>query len=206
METDVAIAVLSLLGAAVFAASGALVAAEQRFDLIGAVFLSVAAAVGGGTIADVLTGEPARWLTAPEPLWVALLSAVVVFEAVRFGAPPEKTLVWADAAGLALFTATGMQRLIALELDPAVTLFLATLGAAGGGVVRDVLANRVPLVFAGEIYVTASLIGGLSYFATKLIGLGDVWALAVALITTFAIRAVGIVFAIRLTPGGIAKR
>ena len=100
-----------------------------------------------------------RWLDAPEPLWAALVSAVVVFEAVRFRAPPEMSLVWADAAGLALFTATGTQNLIALGLDPAATVFLTAIGAAGGGIVRDVLANRAPLVFSGEIYVTAALLG-----------------------------------------------
>ena len=133
MQMDVTLAVLSLLGTAVFAASGALVAAEQRFDLIGAVFLSIAAGMGGGTIVDVLIDARVRWLDSPETLWVALISAVVVFEAVRFGAPPEKTLVWADAAGLALFAATGIQRLVALDLDPAVTVFLTAIGAAGGG-------------------------------------------------------------------------
>ncbi len=200
---DVTLAVLSLLGTAVFAASGALVAAEQRFDLIGAVFLSVAAGMGGGTIVDVLIGERVRWLDAPEPLWAALFSAVVVFEVVRFGAPPEKTLVWADAAGLALFTATGMQRLIALGLDPAVTIFLTALGAAGGGIVRDVLANRAPLVFSGEIYVTATLLGALSYYAVRLADLGDAPALGVALVVAFLVRAAGIVFKVRLAPGGI---
>lgn len=202
MHMDIALAVLSLIGTAVFAASGALVAAEQKFDVIGAVFLSVAAGLGGGTVVDVLIGVDVRWLTAPEPLWVALAAAVVVFEAVRFGAPPEKSLVWADAAGLALFTATGMQRLAALDLDPAATMFLTALGAAGGGIVRDVLANRAPLVFSGEIYVTAALLGSLSYYAVQLV-LEDGWALAAALIVTFAVRAAGIVFALRLLPGRI---
>jgi uncharacterized membrane protein YeiH len=187
----------------VFAASGALVAAEQRFDLIGATFLSVAAGLGGGTLVDVLIGAQVRWLSAPEPLWTALLSGVVVFEAVRLGAPPRQTLVWADAVGLALFTATGIQRVTLMDWDPAVTVFLTTIGAAGGGIVRDVLANRAPLVFSGEIYVTASLLGALVYYVAKLAG-GDVGlALAGALAVTFAVRAAGIVFAIRLPPGGI---
>jgi uncharacterized membrane protein YeiH len=199
---DIALAVLSLLGTAVFAASGALVAAERNFDVIGAVFLSVAAGLGGGTVVDLLIGADVRWLTAPEPLWAALAAAVIVFEAVRFGAPPEKTLVWADAAGLALFTATGMQRLAALGFDPAATMFLTALGAAGGGIVRDVLANRAPLVFSGEIYVTAALLGSLSYYAIQAAA-GDGWALAAALGATFAVRAAGIAFALRLLPGRI---
>jgi uncharacterized membrane protein YeiH len=202
---DVALAVLSLLGTAVFAASGALVAAEKQFDLVGAVFLSVAAGLGGGTIADLLAGGGVRWLSAPEPLWAALVSAIVVFEAVRFGAPPEKTLVWADAAGLALFTATGMQRFAGLDLDPAVTIFLVAIAGAGGGIVRDVLANRVPLVFAGEIYVTAAVLGALAYYGVNLTAFGDGWALGAALIVTFLVRAAGIRFAIRLLPGRLSQ-
>mgnify|MGYP001227062930 CR=1 FL=1 len=83
MDMNTTLAILSLLGTAVFAASGALVAAEKRFDLIGAVFLSVAAGLGGGTIVDLLIGTRVRWLDTPEPLWAALVSAVVVFEAWR---------------------------------------------------------------------------------------------------------------------------
>ena len=201
---DVALAVLSLLGTAVFAASGALVAAEQRFDLIGAVFLSVAAGLGGGTLVDLLIGAQVRWLSAPETLWVALLSGAVVFEAVRFGAPPRQTLIWADAAGLALFTATGIERLTPIDFDPAVTVLLTTIGAAGGGIVRDVPANRAPLVFSGEVYVTAALIGALVYYIIKLGGGGEPLALFAALALTFAIRAASILFSIRLFPGGIA--
>jgi uncharacterized membrane protein YeiH len=169
------------------------------------VFLSVAAGLGGGTIADLLIGGGVRWLSAPEPLWAALVSAVVVFEAVRFGAPPEKTLVWADAAGLALFTATGMQRLAGMELDPAVTIFLVAIAASGGGIVRDVLANRVPLVFAGEIYVTASVLGALAYYGVSAAGAADAWALAAALVVTFLVRAAGIRFSIRLLPGRLSR-
>jgi uncharacterized membrane protein YeiH len=204
---DLALLVLSLLGTAVFAASGALVAAEQKMDVVGAVFLSVAAGMGGGTIVDLLIGIDVRWLTSPEPLWAALAAAIVTFEAVRFAAPPEKTLLWADAVGLALFTATGTQRLVSLELDPAVTVFLVVIGAAGGGIVRDVLANRVPLVFSSEteLYVTAALLGALVYYAMKLIGLDDAWALAAALGVTMAIRSLAIVFALRLPPGRIRQ-
>lgn len=201
---DVALAVLTLLGTAVFAASGALVAAEKQFDLIGAVFLSVAAGLGGGTIADLLIGGPVRWLTAPEPLWAALLSAVVVFEAVRFGAPPEKTLVWADAVGLALFTATGMQRLTPLDLDLSVTIFIVAIAASGGGIVRDVMANRAPLVFTGEIYVTAAVLGSLAYVGAQLLEAGDGIALSAALAVTFLVRAAGIRLRIRLAPGRLS--
>jgi uncharacterized membrane protein YeiH len=169
----------------------------KQFDLVGAVFLSVAAG-GGGTIAVADRG-PVRWLRA-EPLWAALL-AVVVFG--RYGWRARKR--WCgDAVGLALFTATGMQRLAGLQLDASVTIFLVAIAASGGGVVRDVLANRAPLVFTGEIYVTAAVLGALAYYGVWMAGAGDGFALTAALAVTFLVRAAGIRFAIRLLPGRLS--
>jgi uncharacterized membrane protein YeiH len=128
----------------------------------------------------------------------------VVFEAVRFGKPPERTLVWADAAGLALFTATGMQSLLALHLDPAVTLFLSAIGASGGGIIRDVLATRPPLVFFGEIYVTASLVGSTGFYLVTELGAPQGVALATAIAVTFLLRGIGIIYRVRLQPGRVA--
>ena len=84
MNIETTLALLSIAGTAVFAASGALVAAGRGYDLVGAVFLSVASGLGGGTIVGVLAGTGVAWLKQPAPLWAALASAIVVFEAVRF--------------------------------------------------------------------------------------------------------------------------
>jgi uncharacterized membrane protein YeiH len=201
---DQAFFALSIIGTAIFAASGALVAAEHKFDVIGAIFLSVAAGLGGGTIVNLLTGAAVTWLTRPELLWAALVSAFVVFESVRFIKVPDKALAWADAAGLALFTATGMKSLLALDIDPAVTLFLSAIGATGGGIVRDVLANRPPMVFSGEIYVTAALLGSLTYLLCNINQAPEWWSMSGAILVTFLIRSAGILFQIRLREGRIS--
>ena len=86
-----------------FAASGALVANEERFDLIGALFLSGVAGLGGGTIVDLLIGaDIVRWVKDPTPLWIALGAGGVVFVLARFTKMPHQTLLWADAVGLAV--------------------------------------------------------------------------------------------------------
>ena len=150
------------------------------------------------------TGAAVTWLTRPELLWAALVSAFVVFESVRFIKVPDKALAWADAAGLALFTATGMKSLLALDIDPAVTLFLSAIGATGGGIVRDVLANRPPMVFSGEIYVTAALLGSLTYLLCNINQAPEWWSMSGAILVTFLIRSAGILFQIRLREGRIS--
>jgi uncharacterized membrane protein YeiH len=188
----------SLIGTAVFAASGALAADRERFDIVGALFLSVAAGLGGGTLVDLLIDAgPVRWVADPTPLWIAAGAGALVFIAVRFVRPPLKALDWADAAGLAVFTATGMERLAHLPLSPAIAVVLTALGASGGGIVRDVIANRAPLVFSGELYVTAALLGAGAWLIGDAFGMG-LWA---ALIVTALVRGAGLAFGLKLVHG-----
>lgn len=205
---ELALALLSLIGTAVFAASGALVADEERLDLVGALFLSVATAIGGGTIVDLLIGHaPVRWIETPMTLWLAAGAGTLTFFLTRFMRGGDRrtkithaALLWADAAGLAVFTATGMQRLSALDIDPVVCVFLAAIGASGGGILRDVLANRTPIVFSPEteLYVTAALAGGAAYYATEALTEMPQAPLIAALVVTAAVRTAGILFHIRL--------
>jgi len=195
---------LGLVGTVAFAASGGIVANEEKFDLIGAVFLSVVAGLGGGTIVDLVSGvEPVRWVANPMPLWIAISAGVAAFLIARGARLPEKTLNWLDAAGLALFTAEGMERLSALGIDPATSVFLAGIGASGGGILRDTLANRHPLIFSPqtELYVTAALAGGAAYLAADAMGAAGRWPMLIALAATFAVRSAGIIFKLRLIGG-----
>jgi uncharacterized membrane protein YeiH len=194
------LALFSLVGTAVFAASGALVADQVRFDIVGALFLSVAAAIGGGTVVDLLIGHaPVRWVENPLPLWVAAGAGVLSFLAVRVAAPPLKLLDWADAAGLAVFTAAGMERLAPLGFAPPLVVVLAVIGACGGGIVRDVMANRAPLVFSGELYVTAALIGGGAYLGAEAFVPGA--GLYAALLVTAVVRGAGLLLGLKLVHG-----
>lgn len=195
---------MSLFGVAVFAASGALVANEERFDLVGALFLSGIAGLGGGTIVDLVIGlDMVRWVKDPTPLWIALASGAAVFVLARYTRMPHKTLLWADAVGLAVFTATGMERLTALPIQPEVAVFLTTILASGGGILRDVLANRTPLVFSAEseLYVTASLAGALAYLLAERLPFVLITPLLAALLVTAVLRGAALIFGWKLLRG-----
>ena len=204
---DMPLAIFSLIGTAVFAASGALAADRERFDIVGAVFLAVAAGLGGGTLVDLLIGQaPVRWVSDPAPLWVAAGAGIVVFLAIRVMRPPLRLLDWADAAGLAVFTATGMERLTQLDISPGIAspgiaAVLTVIGACGGGIIRDTMANRAPLLFSGELYVTAVLLGsGAFLLADALAPMAQAGVVA-ALVTTAFVRGAGLVFGLRLIHG-----
>ncbi len=192
----------SLVGVAVFAASGALVADREKFDVVGALFLAVASGLGGGTVVDLLVGHaPVRWVADPTPLWVAAGAGVAAFLAVRFIRPPLRLLDWADAAGLAVFTAIGMERLTQLDVSPGIAMVLTAIGACGGGVIRDMMANRAPLLFSGELYVTAALLGSASFLLADALAPLARAGLIAALLVTAIVRGAGLLFGLRLIHG-----
>ena len=199
MET--ALLALSLIGVAVFSASGALASDEENFDLVGALFLSIATGLGGGTIVDVIIGhQPVRWIEEPISLWIAASAGLAAFLATRVTKLPHALLLWADAAGIAVFTAAGMARVTHMGFDPLICVFLTALGASGGGILRDVLANRTPIVFSPEteLYVTAVFSGALAYLLIHAITPMPEAPLIAALVVTAAVRAAGIVFKLKL--------
>ena len=196
------LALYSLIGTAVFAASGALAADRERFDIVGAVFLAVAAGLGGGTLVDLLIGHaPVRWVTDPTALWVAVATGALVFLAIRVVRPPLRLLDWADAAGLAVFTATGMERLTQLDLLPSIAVVLTAIGACGGGIIRDTVANRAPLVFSGELYVTATLAGSAAFLLADAFAPIAQAGLISALAVTAIVRGAALAFNLRLIQG-----
>jgi hypothetical protein len=110
MDPSTTLHVLSLLGVAVFAASGALSAGRKRFDLVGVFVLAVVTAVGGGTLRDLLLDRhPVFWIRETAHVWTALAAAALTVVYVRFRRPPWAALLVADALGLALFTILGAQ-------------------------------------------------------------------------------------------------
>lgn len=195
------LALLSYIGTAVFAASGALLADEERFDIVGALFLAIATGLGGGTIVDLVIGyAPVRWVETPAPLWIAGGSGLAAYLLARVMRMPHTALIWADAVGLAVFTATGMERLTKQAFDPIVCIFLAAVGASGGGILRDVLANRTPIVFSPEteLYVSAAFAGGIAYLAANALLAAPHAGMIAALAVTGFVRAAGIMFKLRL--------
>jgi uncharacterized membrane protein YeiH len=156
--------VLEYVGTAAYAVSGATVAIRAGMDWLGVSVLAVVAAVGGGTVRDLLVGRfPVGWMQHPWPVWLALgTAAVIIAEAYWHPrrAPDSLSVVLiADAAGLAAFAVTGSLLALAAGLSSPVAVLLGVVSGTAGGVFRDVLAGQRPLILVGQIYALAAAAG-----------------------------------------------
>ena len=152
---------LDLIGTAAFAASGAWLGVRRHMDLFGVLVLGLVTAVGGGTLRDLLLGDiPPFSLQDETYLYVAIAAALVVFiNRERFKAF-AKPLLYLDAIGLGTFVVIGTTKALDFELGFLGAVLMGVMTATAGGVIRDVLANQVPLILRREIYASACLVGG----------------------------------------------
>lgn len=190
--------VLTVAGTAAFAVSGAAAAMRARMDLVGVVVLAMIAAVGGGSLRDVVLGNVPMWWIAD---WWALLVAVgsalllvpVRGRLARLGSPDSwRTVLVFDALGLAAFVVTGASVTLRLGFDPWVAVLMGVLTGVGGGVLRDVLSGTTPLLFTGQVYATAALAGALAFVALERAGLLSPVTYWVAVAVVLAIRVAAI--------------
>ncbi len=148
------------LGTFVFAIAGALAAAQKRLDIGGFILLGFVTGVGGGTLRDVLLNRAGVfWAREPFYLGICVAGAAVTWFAVERIGSYKRLLVWSDAMGLALFAVIGASIAIEEGARPIVCVMMGALTATGGGVLRDMIRNELPLVLHREIYMTAALFG-----------------------------------------------
>ena len=167
------IQLFTVIGVAVFAASGALAAVRRSLDPVGVLVLAIVTATGGGTLRDVLMDRhPIFWIASPWYIGVSALAALVTWLWVRKFPPPDRALRYADALGLAFFSIAGAQIAEAGGLKPFAATIMGALTGCAGGLIRDVLVAEIPLVFRqSELYVTACIAGVALYFCLGALGL-----------------------------------
>ncbi len=162
--------VLEIIGTVSFAISGVFLAIKKKFDLFGILILGIITAVGGGVIRDLTLGitPPMMFKNPIFCLTAALVSLIICIPIVRKFLHQKRvnmiTTVVMDSIGLAVFTVNGI--IYSAELYPESTFLLVFTGVitgVGGGVLRDVLAGRLPYIFTKHIYASASLAGALLY-------------------------------------------
>lgn len=165
---------LQFAGTAACAASGALSAGRKQLDLIGVLFISFAAAVGGGTLRDLLLDRnPVFWLADNRFLTVSIAAGLFTWLYALRWKPPFRLLLTVDAIGLAFFTISGIQiaEKCGQSIVPALVMGLIT--GVAGGILRDVLCGEIPMTFRrSELYASAALLGGLLYLALPTAGIG----------------------------------
>ncbi len=181
--------VFDLIGTFVFALSGGTVAVRQRLDLFGVLVLSCAAAVSGGIVRDVLIdAHPPAALADWRYLVTAILAGLVTF---RWSAAIERLrnpVQLFDAAGLALFAVLGTGKALAFGVSPFAATLLGMTTGIGGGIVRDLLVARVPVVLQAELYAVAALVGGGVVALAAVLQLPQQPAMAVGALACFGLR------------------
>jgi uncharacterized membrane protein YeiH len=180
---------LDMFGVAVFAVAGALAAGRKRMDLFGVLVLGLVTALGGGTLRDlVLDAHPVFWIADPAYLAMATAAAGATFVGARRRRPPGRALLVADALGLAVFTAIGAAKTLSLGFSGVIAVIMGMFTGVAGGMLRDVLAGEIPLIFRREIYATASLAGGAALALLQAGGVPGQWALAGGAAVTLGLR------------------
>ena len=187
------------IGVAVFALSGALMAARKGMDPFGFALLATLTGVGGGTLRDLLIGtRPVFWVGDPTDVLVCLIVAELVFAlgprrvAALEGGRQGRALLWADALGLALFAVMGTLKALASGVPALSAVALGTVTAAFGGIIRDIVAGTTPLVLRQEIYVTAAALGAAVLVGLRGLGLDPVWSAALGFMAAFTLRALAL--------------
>ena len=165
--------IFDMIGTIAFAVSGALVGVARKMDIFGMAVLALATAIGGGIVRDVLLGYfPPNSLRNVVYVTVVLAVTVIVFLIYNsryrkhaMGPRSRASYLLADALGLASFTVTGASA--GFKLYPELPIFIVLLGtitAVGGGIIRDMLAQRIPSVLKEDVYALPSIIGGIVYY------------------------------------------
>jgi uncharacterized membrane protein YeiH len=179
-------------GIAVFALSGALVAAAKRQTLVTFIFFAVVTGVGGGTVRDLLIGAPVFWIERNAILVICFAAAMIVWllpQRLWSGA----ALLWIDALGLAAYATFGAAKGLAYGVAPLPAVAMGVLTACLGGIIRDILAAEPSILLRPELYVTAAALSSALMVGLLMLGLDSYAAGAIAASAGFALRAGAIV-------------
>ena len=190
--------VLEFLGTFAFAISGIRHAAAKHFDWFGGYVCGVAVAIGRGTIRDVMLGTSPFWTTNPFYLLCTAFALLFVIVCRKHLERLKNAWFVFDTLGLALFTIAGIQKSIAFGQPYWVAIIMGCITGAAGGVIRDILLNNEPVIFQKEIYATACVLGGVSYWAIVTLGFPIEIATMCSFLITCVIRLVAVRYHIAL--------
>jgi len=160
--------ILDIVGTLVFAISGILTAIDSDFDVVGASIIGMVTAVGGGTLRDMLIGQtPVGWMTDLNYLWTIIAALLLSYLFKERILKLRKSMFFFDTIGIGLFTILGLQKTLSVGLDIPIAILMGIVSAVFGGIIRDVLTNKIPLIFRKEIYASACLVGALVFLGLE---------------------------------------
>jgi uncharacterized membrane protein YeiH len=189
--------ILDVVGLAIFALSGAAVAAKQRQTFVTMAFFALVTGVGGGTVRDLLIDAPVFWISDPKVAAICLACALLAwFTPVTLW--QGKAFDMGDAAGLTAYAVLGSAKAITYGVPPIPAVLMGIITGCVGGVIRDVVAGRPSIIMQPELYVTAAALSatitivGMTF--SPALGLANGWIWSAAFVAGFALRAGAIQF------------
>lgn len=190
---------IDILGTFAFAVSGALHAMEKKLDPFGTMVIAFTTAIGGGTLRDVMVGNlPVNWLHNNVTIFVIFFGTIIAMFFGSYLRHRFASLFLFDALGLGMFTVVGIEIGLRYELSVGVCIALGTITACFGGVIRDVLLNKVPLIFEKEIYALACVFGGFIYYILLLLPLHADISKIICILLIFFIRVIAVRYRLAL--------
>ena len=191
--------VLDILGTFAFAISGALVALDKKFDIFGVIIIAFVTAVGGGMLRDVLiNAHPINWIGDLNYLYIIFSAVLFTFLFKSKIAHLSKTMFLFDTIGISVFTLLGLQKGLSYDLHPIIAIIMGMISAVFGGVLRDVLTAKIPLIFEKEVYASACLAGGISYLILNYFKVDENINFIISAIVIASIRAIAVKFHLEL--------
>ncbi|MEM5564326.1 trimeric intracellular cation channel family protein [Psychroserpens sp. AS72] len=191
--------IIDILGTIAFAISGVLVALNKRMDPFGVLIIAFVTAVGGGTLRDVMIGvEPVSWMRNMTYVYVIIgttIFTIILRKKINY---LRTSLFLFDTIGIGLYTVVGIETGLVAGLHPIICIALGTMTACFGGVIRDILCNEIPVIFRKEVYATACILGGLTYFLLRKFMADTNLIFVIAIIVVIVIRLIAVKFKISL--------
>jgi uncharacterized membrane protein YeiH len=178
-----------LLGTFAFCITGIIGSIHHKIDVIGAFFLALATAMGGGIIRDMVLGVPSSTFNSQHHLATVITGVVFTYVFIDKIQNRYNVFICLDALGLAVFTVIGVEKAILLDVHFFGAILAGTLTAVGGGIIRDTLIGEIPFIFHKEVYAMSSLLGGsIFYFLYKFDLLPLPWNILLSATLIFGMR------------------
>lgn len=155
---------IEIFGTLAFAISGIRHAAAKHFDWFGGFVCGFAVAIGGGTLRDIMLDKAPFWMTSPMYIICTFVAQFFVIAFAKYLKRLDNAWFFFDTLGLASFTITGIQKTLDCGYPFWVAIAMGCVTGSAGGVLRDILLNKTPVIFRKEIYAMASILGGFLYW------------------------------------------
>ncbi|CCN70417.1 MULTISPECIES: trimeric intracellular cation channel family protein [Vibrio] len=186
---------LYVLGITAEAMTGALSAGRKNMDWFGVMFVASAAAIGGGTVRDILLGHyPLTWVKNPEFLVITCVAGVVTTGIAKWVIKLKGLFIRLDALGLIVFSIIGTKVALNMGLHPIICVVSAVVTGVFGGLLRDLICRQSPLVLHEELYASVALSASVLYLALLHFGINEVTSTVVTLVAGYLLRMAAVRF------------